>query len=418
MCLLLSGIMAAVGCSDHNAKSAGDDAKLPEMPPEPVTLHFAQAGSYFTDTDFKELLVDPVRKKYPHITVEMIKGTLPNHLASRTPLDFYATWNGDMPFYLDSDIYEDLTPLAQKHKFDLGRFDQKALDVVKQISGKGVLYALPYAENIGMFYYNKDLFDKFGVKYPGDGMIWEDAAELARKLSREDGGVKYSGLFVPGTALATQYGLNYIDAATKQPLVNSEGFRRVFELGRLIYSIPNNDYRTGDGAAHFLKERTLAMLAGNNLFLRLREEPDLNWDVAQRPFYKEHPNIYSWYNLHLVIPLKTSKYRDDQMRVMEVLFSDEVQSIMVRKTVRKSTLADPKYMELFGKDITEIQGKRIASIFKSRSGASHVLSSHWNAANTLVNAEFGKVVTGQKDTNTALRDLEEQIKQEIAKQAK
>jgi multiple sugar transport system substrate-binding protein len=75
-------------------------------------------------------------------------------------------------------------------KFDLSRLGKGAVDAVKVSSGGQYLEAVPYVQNFSANYYNKGIFDKFGVAYPKDGMTRDDATDLARKLTRSDGGVQ------------------------------------------------------------------------------------------------------------------------------------------------------------------------------------------------------------------------------------
>ncbi|MEF3302670.1 ABC transporter substrate-binding protein [Paenibacillus sp. GYB003] len=423
--LLMLGTAAmtatVLGCSNQGGGGTGDAGKSPEAvkPPEPVVLNILAPESYFPGTDFQTLLAEPVKKKYPHITLEKVTGSLLDILAAREPLDFWVSYNGELSNHLDKGIYLDLIPLARKHNFDLNRFDQGALNVIKQYSDKGELFALPYAENVVGLYYNKDIFDKFGVAYPKDGMTWDEAIELAGKVSRQDGGVTYYGLQSTALSLIAQLSLPYIDYKTEAVLVNSEPYKKAFELGKRIVSIPNNPYLGTYQTMYdqFMKHKTVAMLAPQgNLFSMLKGVPELNWDVVQKPFYQELPGISGWYNLHLLIPTKMSKHPDDLMRVMEVLFSDEVQTGMVRKTARKSTLSDPKYIQMFGADMPELKGKNVTGIFKGKSGPAPQLSRHFSKATSLMDAEFTKVAKGQTDVNTALRDLEDQIRQYIASQ--
>jgi multiple sugar transport system substrate-binding protein len=135
----------------------------------------------------------------------------------------------------------------------------------------------------------------------------------------------------------------------------------------------------------------------------------MNWDVAQYPSHKDRPNIGLWNTMHVVIPLGTSKHKEDQMRVMEVLFSDEVQQVLVGKTARVSTLKDPKYKQMFGKDLPELKGKRIESIFKSTNAPSPAMSIYYSKASSLITAEYVNAITNKKDVNTAIRDAQEQI---------
>lgn len=417
----------AAGCSGGGGKEADRSNTAPakpveaQKPLEPVTLKVLAPDSYLNAADFQALVAEPVKKKYPHLTVEKISGNLVDLLTARTQLDFWVSYNGELSNHLDRGIYTDIIPLAKKHNFDLNRFDQAALDVIKQYSDKGELYALPYAENVVGLYYNKDLFDKFGVGYPKDGMNWDEAIELSRKVSRQEAGVVYTGLQSTGLSLISQLSLPYIDHKTEKVLVNSEPYKKAFELGKTIYSVPNNSHFGTLQAMYdrFMKTKTLAMISPQgNLFSMLKDIPDMNWDIVQKPFYKELPNISGWYNLHLMIPTKMSKYPDDQLRMMEVLFSDEVQTTMARKTARKSTLKDPKYVQMFGADMAELKGKNVTGMFKGKSGPAPQLSRHFSKATSLMEAEFASVVKDGKDINTSLRDLEDQIKQYIASQGK
>ncbi|RKN84985.1 ABC transporter substrate-binding protein [Paenibacillus ginsengarvi] len=417
---------AALGCSSQGGEGAKASAtpgtvkaNEPAKPLEPVTLKVLAPDSYLPAGDFQALITDPVKKKYPHLTVEKVTGNLADFVASRQQLDFWVSYNGELSNHLDEGIYTDINPLAKKFNFDLSKFDQGALDVIRQYSANGELIALPYAENVIGLYYNKDIFDKFGVPYPKDGMTWDEAIELSRKLSRQDGGVNYYGLQSTELSLIAQKSLPYIDYKTNNVLVNSEPYKKAFELGQTLFSVPNNPYLGSYQTMYdrFMKDKTVAMLAPQgNLFSQLKDIPNLNWDIVQKPYYKDNPNISGWYNIHLMIPTKMSKYPDDQMRVLEVLFSDEVQTVMAKKTARKSTLKDPKYIQMFGEEMPELKGKNITGMFKGKSGPAPGLSRHYSKATTLMEAEFTKVAKNEKDVNTALRDLEDQIKQYIATQ--
>ncbi|CAG7654820.1 ABC transporter substrate-binding protein [Paenibacillus allorhizosphaerae] len=414
------GTLFLAGCGNE-ATTTGEPEKVKEKPLEPVTLKFYQSGAYLSDQDFKDLLAEPVKKKYPHITVENVltKNDLPQLVAAGEPADFFITWNGGLSYYKDLNAYFDLSPLAKQHNFDLNRFDPGTLNAIKAVSDKGELYALPYAINLNALYYNKDIFDKFGVSYPKDGMTWENAIELAKLVSRTDGGNKYRGLEIDSwQRVAFPLSLVPVDAKTNKATVNNEQFKRAFETAKQMFSVPGNDYINSSSAAwdRFIKDKNVAMTATVNLFLRFKDTPDLKWDVAQFPSYSDKPNTYGMYDLHVMIPLKSSKSRDDQMRVMEVLFSDEVQTALVRKTARVSPMKDPKYAENFGADVAVMKGKNVAGIFKSKPAPAPEFSIHYTKAASLVTGEYDKYLKGGQDVNTALRIAEEKITQYIESQ--
>ncbi|MEF3307037.1 ABC transporter substrate-binding protein [Paenibacillus sp. GYB003] len=412
--ILFTFVIAFTGCS--KSQEAGVAPKT-EKPLEPVTLRVHQLGGYFTEQDFNELIAEPVKKKYPHLTVTMDKTTedLPELLAKGEAIDFLVTYHGRLTAYKELGVYVDLLPLSKQYNFDLSRFEQGALDTIVANSDKGELYALPYANNLNALYYNKDIFDKFGVAYPKDGMTWEETIDLAKKVTRMDNQTQYRGIEIDDiNRLLFPLQLNIIDAKTDKVMVNSEPYKRAIDIAKQIYSIPGNDYIGGSPIDRFMKDRNVAMIPTINLYLRFRQVTGLNWDVAQFPSYSDKPNVYGMYDLHCMIPMVASKHRDDQMRVLEVLFSEEVQMTMSKKSAKFPVMKDPKFKQAFGQELPELKGKHIEGVLKSKTELAPPNSLYYSKGLSLLNAEYANVMKNTKDLNTALRDAEEQIKQHIA----
>jgi multiple sugar transport system substrate-binding protein len=87
----------------------------------------------------------------------------------------------------------DLQPLVDKTQYTIPDFPSNLIKVYQQGGG---LYGIPFAVYPGLFYYNKDLFDKadlayppinFGDKYVLDGKSvdwnWDTVATIAKKLT-------------------------------------------------------------------------------------------------------------------------------------------------------------------------------------------------------------------------------------------
>jgi multiple sugar transport system substrate-binding protein len=123
--------LAAIGCSGKSGNEAA--AVTPDKPLEPVTLKLYESGGYFTEQDFQELIAGPVKKKYPHLTVERkVNGDLTNLVAAGETVDFFVTWHGAMSTYKPLGLYADITPLAKKHNFDLNRFIPQGLEQLRE----------------------------------------------------------------------------------------------------------------------------------------------------------------------------------------------------------------------------------------------------------------------------------------------
>ena len=48
----------------------------------------------------------------------------------------------------------------------------------------GVQYGFPLSLQINVLFYNKNIFDGFGVSYPQDAMTWDEFIETAKRVTR------------------------------------------------------------------------------------------------------------------------------------------------------------------------------------------------------------------------------------------
>ncbi|NOU90117.1 extracellular solute-binding protein [Paenibacillus sp. LMG 31460] len=71
-----------------------------------------------------------------------------------------------------------------------------------------------------VLYYNKDIFDKFGISYPRNGMTWDEVYDLAKKLNRTEDGISYRGF---GMAAGAMFTVNPLSLQPVEP--NRSGFR-------------------------------------------------------------------------------------------------------------------------------------------------------------------------------------------------
>jgi multiple sugar transport system substrate-binding protein len=413
--LAVLAMMASAGC----AKGANDakTAEEPAKPAEPVTLTVLQQAE-ISDEDFQLLFADPVKKKYPNITLKLVrtdKGvTLDNLIASGEVPDILTPPNADILGLSQKDILYDMAPLVKASNLDLSRFDPLTIQAVQ--SDKGELWGLPYAMQFNALYYNKDLFDKFGVSYPKDGMTWDDAIELGKKLTRAEDGVQYRGLDpVSSYILSFPFALTFVDSKTERASINNEQWKKVWELTHTILSIPGNALpKPEPGAAtegnFFIKDKNVAMLASTNLMAQIGTAASgVNWDIAQYPSYKELPGITGKLDTHNLAISKTSPHKEEAMKVLEVVTSDEVQLISARKTARKSPLKNPQMQKEFGADVPYLQGKNTGAIFKGTVAPAPAYSKYELDGKKIAQAKVKEYLAGNIDLNTALKQADEEI---------
>ena len=91
------------------------------------------------------------------------------------------------PKYAAEGVLENLDPYIQKSGYDLNDYWGGLLESAKY---QGSVYGLPRDNEVNILYYNKDLFDKAGVKYPDENWKWDDLLAAAEKLTVKDAGGK------------------------------------------------------------------------------------------------------------------------------------------------------------------------------------------------------------------------------------
>ncbi|TNJ63319.1 extracellular solute-binding protein [Paenibacillus hemerocallicola] len=412
------------GCGGDKAAEQPAQAMKDEIGTAPIDISIFFTTGKPTNEAFEEIFVLPVKKKYPNITLRMAEGKLDELITANQVPDLVYSHIGYM-YALDKlDLPVDLNPYVQKYKVDMNRFDPVAIQAIEKAKA-GQLAAFPYILNFGGLYYNKDIFDKFGSAYPRDGMTWDDTIELAKKMSRLDGGVQYKGLIVYSLARFQRVaGNTFYDPKTNKATLESPEWKSFFDIFMRIYTIPGNELPNPNdtlGYNPFLKERNVAMLAQNNIipnYLFEASQNGFNWDVAQYPSLPSRPNIMTDADVQTISITKTSKHKDAAMQVLLSVTSDEVQMNLAKKYARLSSLKDPKFKAAVGEDSPYLKGKNIAGIFKSGIGQSPFRDEIAGQGSTLIDKAFADAYSGQKDVNTALREANEALNKFIQEQAR
>ena len=186
------------------------------------------------------------------------------------------------PRFAHENVLTELTPLLQKRgqSGPDSDFVEASLAVCRHPFQTGALYALPYVGNSQLFFYRKDLFEKYSLKPPA---TWNDVQTAARTIHEKEtqGGSKVYGYVMraaQGNAAVADFmpifwafGGEMFDAAGK-PTVNSQkgiaALEFMLELGK--YSPPGYASFNADEVGAHLLQGTAAM--------------SINWPVWISPF--------------------------------------------------------------------------------------------------------------------------------------
>ncbi|MDF2725377.1 MAG: family 1 extracellular solute-binding protein [Paenibacillus sp.] len=409
-------VAALAACSGKETKTADPavDTSKPAAS-EPVKLVFYNLAETVLPADqFKLYIEEPIKKKYPHISFDYIQGdtkekTIEKLVASGVVPDIVTGGPSSLFDFMNVGLTGDMNPLISKYKFDLGRLDEQAVSFFKGYSTKGELISLPVTSDQNVLYYNKDIFDKFGVAYPKDGMTWDDAYELTKKVTRSESGVNYRGIDVQrGYLTYNQLSLPYVDQGTEKPVFNNDGWKSLFAMMQKLYAIPGNEYKN-TGQDDFIKNQTLAMFASYNIIMLLKDIPkSFNWDLVTLPTFSQKPNTgLAPFPQHMLVTA-TSKHKDNAFHVLETMLTDDVQMARGRDAGIAPAITKQSVQEQFMKGVGFAEGKNVGAFFKLQFAAPRKGTPYDKLAITEVSNGLTAVLQGKKDINTALRDAEEQ----------
>ncbi|MCQ6559852.1 ABC transporter substrate-binding protein [Paenibacillus mendelii] len=192
------------------------------------------------------------------------------------------------------------------------------IDYVKEIGG-GKIYGLPSNFYSQAIFYNKDLFDKYGITLPEDRMSWDKLFDLAQRFPTDGAKDKRvyglslgynSDLYQLGTMIGASQNLSMVNATSKQVTIDTSAWKNVFQSawkglksGALYTEDPNGmsgsnqtyeDYLLRDP---FISGRAAMKLEGAYFMdnikeaqTRVKDKAIQNWDIVTVPVNPESPD--------------------------------------------------------------------------------------------------------------------------------
>jgi multiple sugar transport system substrate-binding protein len=419
------------GCSNGTPSSVGETAtnSKVEQSKDPVHLSMYQTGASISDEEFQKFIVEPVKKKYPYITIDIVRNGKGNTIddligAGGLPDIIFCSSRGSILDFITRKVPIDLTEAAKSNQMDLGKFDAKAVAAIKAWGDHGELFGIPFSINFSAMYYNKDIFDKFGVGYPKDNMTWDETVELAKKVTRTDQGVQYFGIMTGGSVLVgSTLSLPYVDPKTMKATLELEGWKRTILNEKAIHDIPGMEKMIGSYSKLFYEDQSLAMLTSPGARVGELEElqkkgVQLNWDLATFPSFSDKPGIISEIEAHVMLISGTSSHKDDAFHVLDAVTERANQINMVKAARLSSLKLDDEIKTQFGVDLTSLKGKNIAGIFKGIPADMPKPTEFTLIGRKYINDATNAVTSSKEDVNTAISEANDGFNREIAETLK
>lgn len=406
-------VSALTACSGTKEEKNSQTALKPQEDNKPIELTAYLSG--YTQERFMTTFGDFIQKKYPNVTFKVLGGNnekVPDLVAAGVKLDLIQSTAPEL--IIDNGLQDDLTDLIKKYNYDLNKLEPAVLELIKLI-GDGKIYGFPNGVATVALFYNKTLFNKFGVSYPTSGMTWDQVFELAKRLTRNEGGVQYQG-FVDYTsyiANANQMSQGYVDPKTGKATLNNDNWRKFMDNFIRFYTIPGNSYipATGDINNAFQKEQRIMMYAGQFGAAAMTglTNAGVDWGVVSLPEFAGYPGVGPGAQVPLFYVGKTSANRDWAFKAAAYLGSEEFQKESATKVGAVPAMSNrAEVMATYAKEVPTIPvDKKAQDAVPKAFAKPYAITAYDSFARNAFLAAYTAVAKGEKDANTALREAEE-----------
>jgi multiple sugar transport system substrate-binding protein len=394
-------VLAMTGCASGTPKSDG-----------PVTITYSNFISNGGNEKNLGKIVSAFEKKNPNIKVDV--KTLPydsygtalqTDLAAGTAADVFDI-NGPSSY----GPYQTSGVLAELDGVDGAKYNKALLD---SYATDGKQYALPTSFSDVVLYYNKDLFDAAGVKYPTSSWTWADEKAAAEKLTDKAAGVW--GDHQPVTyneyyKTLVQNGASFLSKDGKKTTFNTPaGIAAakwlVDKSGTVMPTIADGQ-GTADFDTNLFKSGKLAMLhTGIWVFGTFAESP-ANWDIAVEPGNKTTASAVFSNGIGVSA---TSKHKAEAQKWAEFMSaSDSMVDVRLASGWELPAIADSKKLDSYLGKGKPANRQAVFDAAKKIAPAPSI-GDNQSAMQDAITGELVEAQAGRKTVEQALSDAQKKI---------
>ena len=311
----------------------------------------------------------------------------------------------------------DLEPLIKGDpQFDLGDFYPQILPICRY---KGQLYSLPRFASVYVLFYNKDLFDEAGVKYPSDSWTWDDYLAAAKKLTRHssDPNQERWGCIIDfwGARIYPwiwQNGGQILDESRRRCLLDQppamEALQFLVDLQFKYKVAPRISQEDARETRERFKAGQVAMFMSGAWDVQvLKRAPSLRWDVAPLPKKKARATLAGTENYG--ISSKTA-HPKEAWELFTYLLGPKAQERMaaaVEKQPSRKSVAEGPYLR------AKVNYNRRVFVDALGYGKLALNVPEWDRISHLIQDRLDEIWIGQKSVAQGMRQAAEEVTQEL-----
>ncbi|WP_282937715.1 extracellular solute-binding protein [Paenibacillus sp. RC67] len=304
------------------SKPANPIALSPMEKEKEITLKVA----YFHENTFSIRYGKAYTIRYPNVEVKIIpvdtNGWNQGDYKEKM-IDLIDKENPDV-MYLSPELYGEfakegrlysLDAVMKQDNYDLNNLYAGVTDTLRKL-GDGKLYGLTPEYEMNALYYNKSLFDKYGIPYPKEKMSWEELMQLAARFPVDGKGEEriygllpyyYSDASELAMQIGKTNGMSLIGSDGKQATVNTEAWKKVwsmaidgFQKGYVYQREPTPQRSMMMDEVYkrnpFITGKAAMALSGFSLSSDLKTAvsrynmPSFTWDIVSEPVNPARPD--------------------------------------------------------------------------------------------------------------------------------
>ncbi|MCJ8009408.1 ABC transporter substrate-binding protein [Lederbergia wuyishanensis] len=428
MLLLIFVILSA--CSNETStpkkEKKKDDVDSAVFSEEEVTLKIATpwGEEYFMDR-----IGNYVKENKPYLTLEHIDWDgsaeqLQEFYADKKVPDVLLAFTGQQPLEELDSVFP-LDEMIDLYHVDLNHIQPVVLDEVRSRDKERRLIGIPGEVGLLGLYYNKEVFDIFGVPYPepDESMSWDRVLDLAKQMTAVRNDVHYCGLDMGDQDWAPlmELSVSKTDPETGEVLLTKDPkFAKYMGLMEQYYGIPGiKEESCGFG------ERNVAMYIGWHGFMannwlggEIEDAVEFmkDMDILPLPTWSDMPDVGPTpTGIHPFVINNYSENKDAALQFLLTVASEDYQ-LKLSRDGTPSVLYSQESIEQYAANNIFLNGKNIKALFHNTPAAPPEIKSVWDQ---YVELDMKKFVESGADIQEFLRVSQEEaeIKIQDAKQA-
>lgn len=327
-----------------------------------------------------------------------------------------------------------LDHVIAQQEFDVDQLHPAVVETLRQ-QGNGGLFGLAPTMGTEVLFYNKTMFDEYGVPYPTDQMSWDQLFELAQRFpvegNEEDRVYGFfresfgNGLADSILTVGSTYGLTWLDESGSAVAMNTESWRNVLD-SVLRYEqsgvIGTYDYSKETGSMNYLDRfrtnkfitgQAAMMLNGYHSLIQLQESETMlsdkkpfEWDIVTTPIDPDRPEVTnSFYVFNIFAINAESPNLSAAWALVEFINSDRMAKALAPTTY--NLLARPEHM-IGDTDIhMDAFYKLNPDTVQMNTGLENLPDAFYDRFREVLDEETGKTLRNEQTIEEALLRIEE-----------